>query len=109
MIGVGAAFDFHSGNARWAPAWIRSAGLEWAYRLILNPRRMWRRNVGNLLFALTVVGQSLWRALGLGPASSTIATSTAAGALRFSSKPTGAGIGRPEKPPASVGGDRIAA
>jgi N-acetylglucosaminyldiphosphoundecaprenol N-acetyl-beta-D-mannosaminyltransferase len=45
MIGVGAAFDFHSGNVKWSPAWIRKLGLEWAYRLAKNPRRMWRRNV----------------------------------------------------------------
>ena len=44
MIGVGAAFDFHSGNVRWAPRWISSIGMEWSYRLIREPRRMWRRN-----------------------------------------------------------------
>jgi N-acetylglucosaminyldiphosphoundecaprenol N-acetyl-beta-D-mannosaminyltransferase len=45
MIGVGAAFDFHSGNVKWSPAWIRRLGMEWAYRLAQNPGRMWRRNV----------------------------------------------------------------
>ena len=43
MIGVGAAFDFHSGNVRWAPPWVRWLGLEWLFRLACEPRRMWRR------------------------------------------------------------------
>jgi N-acetylglucosaminyldiphosphoundecaprenol N-acetyl-beta-D-mannosaminyltransferase len=64
MIGVGAAFDFHSGNVKWAPAWIRALGLEWAYRLALEPRRMWRRNLGNLLFVMQIATQSLQRAAG---------------------------------------------
>ena len=40
MIGVGAAFDFHSGNAKWAPKAFRKKGLEWLWRLILEPKRM---------------------------------------------------------------------
>jgi len=59
MIGVGAAFDFHSGNVPWAPAWIRRLGIEWAYRLALDPRRMWRRNLDSPLFLLKVCGQCL--------------------------------------------------
>lgn len=43
LIGVGAAFDFHAGNTRQAPGWIQDAGLEWAYRLAAEPRRLWRR------------------------------------------------------------------
>jgi N-acetylglucosaminyldiphosphoundecaprenol N-acetyl-beta-D-mannosaminyltransferase len=43
MVGVGAAFDFHSGRAKDAPAWIKSAGLHWFYRLLCEPRRLWRR------------------------------------------------------------------
>ena len=50
MIGVGAAFDFHSGNRPWCPAAIRRAGLEWAYRLLTEPRRLWRRNLDSPLF-----------------------------------------------------------
>ena len=57
MIGVGAAFDFHSGNVRLAPAWVRRLGLEWAYRLVSEPRRMWRRNVNGALFLLAALGQ----------------------------------------------------
>jgi N-acetylglucosaminyldiphosphoundecaprenol N-acetyl-beta-D-mannosaminyltransferase len=43
LIGVGAAFDFLAGTKRQAPAWIQNAGLEWAYRLASEPRRLWRR------------------------------------------------------------------
>ncbi|HUU92132.1 MAG TPA: WecB/TagA/CpsF family glycosyltransferase [Phycisphaerae bacterium] len=57
MIGVGAAFDFHSGNARWAPSWIRRLGLEWAFRLACEPRRMWPRMVDNVRFLLSVAAQ----------------------------------------------------
>ncbi|TKJ34795.1 MAG: glycosyltransferase [Planctomycetes bacterium B3_Pla] len=59
MIGVGAAFDFHSGNIKWAPALIRRLGLEWAYRLAQNPKRMWRRNLDSPLFLSKVMGQRL--------------------------------------------------
>lgn len=52
--GVGAAFDFHSGNVRWAPIWVRKIGLEWFYRLICEPKR-WRRyiDIPRFLFAVT--------------------------------------------------------
>lgn len=60
MIGVGAAFDFHSGNVSWAPPLLRQAGLEWAYRLALEPRRMWRRNLDSPLFLLKVLGQRIF-------------------------------------------------
>lgn len=43
LIGVGAAFDFHAGNLRQAPGWVQDAGLEWAFRLAMEPRRLWRR------------------------------------------------------------------
>lgn len=42
-FGVGAAFNFHAGLVQQAPAWIRSHGLEWAYRLCREPRRLFRR------------------------------------------------------------------
>jgi len=62
MIGVGAAFDFHSGNVKWSPAWIRKLGLEWAYRMAQNPRRMWRRNVIDTpLFVSKIVKERLKR------------------------------------------------
>jgi N-acetylglucosaminyldiphosphoundecaprenol N-acetyl-beta-D-mannosaminyltransferase len=43
LVGVGAAFDFHAGVVAQAPSWIQDAGLEWAYRLSREPRRLWRR------------------------------------------------------------------
>jgi N-acetylglucosaminyldiphosphoundecaprenol N-acetyl-beta-D-mannosaminyltransferase len=43
LVGVGAAFDFHAGLVPQAPYWIQEAGLEWAYRLAHEPRRLWRR------------------------------------------------------------------
>lgn len=58
MIGVGAAFDFHSGRVSWAPWWVRKLGIEWAYRLALEPRRMWRRNLDSPLFLARVLLQA---------------------------------------------------
>jgi N-acetylglucosaminyldiphosphoundecaprenol N-acetyl-beta-D-mannosaminyltransferase len=43
LIGVGAAFDFHAGLVRQAPAGMQRAGLEWLFRLSQEPRRLWRR------------------------------------------------------------------
>jgi N-acetylglucosaminyldiphosphoundecaprenol N-acetyl-beta-D-mannosaminyltransferase len=43
LVGVGAAFDFHAGLLPQAPRWLQRAGLEWAYRLAHEPRRLWRR------------------------------------------------------------------
>lgn len=59
MLGVGAAFDFHSGNVRWAPRWVRRIGCEWAYRLMLEPRRMWRRNLDSPMFLAFVAAQAM--------------------------------------------------
>jgi N-acetylglucosaminyldiphosphoundecaprenol N-acetyl-beta-D-mannosaminyltransferase len=43
LVGVGAAFDFHAGLVPQAPGWMQAAGLEWAFRLVQEPRRLWRR------------------------------------------------------------------
>ncbi|MEM7786252.1 MAG: WecB/TagA/CpsF family glycosyltransferase [Bacteroidota bacterium] len=43
LLGVGAAFDFHAGGLRQAPRWMQRAGLEWAFRLGMEPKRLWRR------------------------------------------------------------------
>ena len=51
LLGVGAAFDFHSGRVRRAPLPMRRLGLEWLHRLGQEPRRLWRRYlVTNSLF-----------------------------------------------------------
>jgi N-acetylglucosaminyldiphosphoundecaprenol N-acetyl-beta-D-mannosaminyltransferase len=43
MLAVGAAFDFHSGRVEQAPRWMQRSGLEWLFRLLMDPRRLWRR------------------------------------------------------------------
>ena len=43
LVGVGAAFDFHAGMLRQAPPWMQRSGLEWLFRLGVEPRRLWRR------------------------------------------------------------------
>lgn len=43
LVGVGAAFDLNSGRSRQAPRWMREHGLEWFFRLMQEPRRLWRR------------------------------------------------------------------
>lgn len=45
LVGVGAAFDFHTGRVAQAPAWMRENGLEWFFRLMQDPRRLWRRYI----------------------------------------------------------------
>jgi N-acetylglucosaminyldiphosphoundecaprenol N-acetyl-beta-D-mannosaminyltransferase len=58
MIGVGAAFDFHSGRVRQAPRWMQRSGLEWFYRLCSEPRRLAKRYLrNNPLFVLKFFGQ----------------------------------------------------
>lgn len=55
---IGAVFDFFAGTAKRAPLWWQSHSLEWLYRLIKEPRRMWRRYlVGNLLFLWYIAGE----------------------------------------------------
>jgi N-acetylglucosaminyldiphosphoundecaprenol N-acetyl-beta-D-mannosaminyltransferase len=43
MLGVGAAFDFHSGRVKQAPQWMQKISLEWLFRLIMEPKRLWKR------------------------------------------------------------------
>ena len=45
MLGVGAAFDFHSGNRKWAPAFVRRVGAEWIFRSFTGGRRVFVRNL----------------------------------------------------------------
>jgi N-acetylglucosaminyldiphosphoundecaprenol N-acetyl-beta-D-mannosaminyltransferase len=61
MLGVGAAFSFFSGEVSQAPRWLMGLGLEWLYRLIQEPGRLWRRYLVNnplfvLLFAAQLIG-----------------------------------------------------
>jgi len=55
MIGVGAAFDFHAGLKPQAHPWMQRSGLEWLFRLVTEPRRLWKRYlVNNPLFLILV-------------------------------------------------------
>jgi N-acetylglucosaminyldiphosphoundecaprenol N-acetyl-beta-D-mannosaminyltransferase len=59
MVGVGAAFDYHAGTVKWAPAWIQAIGMEWLFRLILQPRLRARRYYWSYIFLF----QSVWQGL----------------------------------------------
>jgi N-acetylglucosaminyldiphosphoundecaprenol N-acetyl-beta-D-mannosaminyltransferase len=61
MLGVGAAFDFHTGRIRQAPRWMQAGGLEWAFRLMMDPKRLWKRYAKHnprfvVLFLLQLLG-----------------------------------------------------
>ena len=59
LIGVGAAFDFHTGRLPQAPPWMQQAGLEWLFRLWQEPRRLWYRYlVYNPLFLFLILLQA---------------------------------------------------
>lgn len=47
LVGVGAAFDIHTGGIRNCPGWIKRSGLQWLHRLIQEPRRLWKRYLVN--------------------------------------------------------------
>jgi N-acetylglucosaminyldiphosphoundecaprenol N-acetyl-beta-D-mannosaminyltransferase len=68
VLAVGAAFDFHAGTKRRAPLWMQRSGTEWLFRLLTEPRRLWRRyTVVNLQFLVLVVRQALRRDMPGGP------------------------------------------
>jgi len=60
LVGVGAAFDFHAGRTPQAPEWMQNAGLEWCFRLLSEPRRLWRRYLLlNPLYAVLISLQAI--------------------------------------------------
>jgi N-acetylglucosaminyldiphosphoundecaprenol N-acetyl-beta-D-mannosaminyltransferase len=60
MLGVGAAFDFLAGAKPQAPSWMQRNGLEWLFRLATEPRRLWKRYLGqNPRFAVLALAQVL--------------------------------------------------
>ncbi|MGV8892079.1 MAG: WecB/TagA/CpsF family glycosyltransferase [Burkholderiaceae bacterium] len=64
MIGVGAAFDYHSGAIKRAPLWMQRKGLEWFYRLLTEPRRLYKRYlICNTLFTIGIAKQLILRML----------------------------------------------
>ena len=60
LIAVGAAFDFHTNRVPQAPAWMQRIGLEWLYRFVQEPGRLWYRYlIYNPLFILKIIEQKL--------------------------------------------------
>lgn len=58
---IGAVFDFFAGTVERAPIWWQRHGLEWLYRLLKEPKRMWRRYIiGNTLFLFNVIFRERW-------------------------------------------------
>jgi N-acetylglucosaminyldiphosphoundecaprenol N-acetyl-beta-D-mannosaminyltransferase len=71
LLAVGAAFDYHAGLLRAPPAWMQRAGLEWVWRLGLEPRRLWRRYLLlNPAYMARLAAQrtGLWRRVPAAPA-----------------------------------------
>jgi N-acetylglucosaminyldiphosphoundecaprenol N-acetyl-beta-D-mannosaminyltransferase len=69
MLGVGAAFDFIAGTKSQAPRWMMRVGLEWLYRLVTEPRRLWKRYLKHnprfvVLFTMQLLG---WKRFQEGP------------------------------------------
>jgi N-acetylglucosaminyldiphosphoundecaprenol N-acetyl-beta-D-mannosaminyltransferase len=72
LLAVGAAFDYHAGQLRRPPAWMQRRGLEWLWRLGLEPRRLWRRYLllnPAYLARLAAQKTRVWRATPPAPAS----------------------------------------
>ncbi len=66
-VGVGGLFDFYSGRIPRAPQWLREMGMEWTYRLVQEPGRMWKRYlIGNGLFLGRILAEKWlgWRPFG---------------------------------------------
>lgn len=61
MIGVGAAFDYHSGAVPWAPKWVQALGLEWIFRLIIQPKLRAKRYWWSLVFVIEAVSAGIFR------------------------------------------------
>ena len=59
MIGVGAAFDIHTGKLRDAPSWVKKSGLQWMHRLCQEPARLWKRYLVNNSTFLLHIGLQL--------------------------------------------------
>ncbi len=60
-IGIGVSFEFVAGMVKRAPQWMQKTGLEWLFRLISEPGRLWKRYlVGNVYFAYLVMKQFVW-------------------------------------------------
>jgi N-acetylglucosaminyldiphosphoundecaprenol N-acetyl-beta-D-mannosaminyltransferase len=68
QVCVGAAFDFHAGVKSTAPAWMQKRGLEWLYRLVKEPRRLWKRYLVTNTVYLALFGKhAVLKAVGMWP------------------------------------------
>lgn len=63
MLGVGAGFDFHAGTVKRAPLWMRNHYLEWLYRLVQDPGRLWKRYVktNSKFLMLSIKDALVWK------------------------------------------------
>lgn len=60
VCGIGAVFDFYAQNIKRAPKWMINLGIEWLYRLLKEPKRMWRRYlIGNTKFVIKILKEKL--------------------------------------------------
>jgi N-acetylglucosaminyldiphosphoundecaprenol N-acetyl-beta-D-mannosaminyltransferase len=58
MLGVGAAFDIHTGRVKDAPGWVKKTGLQWFHRLVQEPKRLWKRYlINNPIFIVKFIRQ----------------------------------------------------
>jgi N-acetylglucosaminyldiphosphoundecaprenol N-acetyl-beta-D-mannosaminyltransferase len=64
MVGVGAAFEFHAGTIRRAPTWMQEMALEWLFRLVHEPKRLWRRYFTSIPIFLFLVVKHLMKTCG---------------------------------------------
>jgi N-acetylglucosaminyldiphosphoundecaprenol N-acetyl-beta-D-mannosaminyltransferase len=61
MVGVGAAFDFHTGRLTDSPRWVKRAGLQWFHRLVQEPKRLWWRYLRTNSIFLALAAMKLLR------------------------------------------------
>lgn len=84
MVGVGAAFDYHTGRIRDSPEWVKSAGLQWAHRLIQDPRRLfWRYLRNNPAFLWRITSQIIEERLSIAVPDAADASNTSAAKARL--------------------------
>ena len=60
IVCIGAVFDFYANTVKRAPRWVIKLGFEWLYRLLKEPKRMWRRYlIGNLKFIIKILKERM--------------------------------------------------
>ena len=61
VMGVGGSFDVYGGKVKRAPRWMQRLGLEWAFRVAQEPRRLWRRYFTTNMKYIRLLWASMWR------------------------------------------------